>query len=67
MLRGVQWYLHFSGYESRQLGQEQEEDEDTAENGYCGRQKEAKKKVRMNMLFKTYLTLTFVTSFVILK
>lgn len=30
------WYLHFSGYESRQLRQEQEEYEDTAENGNCG-------------------------------
>lgn len=30
------WYLHFSGNESRQLRQEQEEYEDTAENGNCG-------------------------------
>lgn len=29
-------YLHFSGYESRQLRQEEEEYEDTAEDGNCG-------------------------------
>lgn len=32
----MQRYLHFSGYESRQLRQEQEQYEDTAENGNCG-------------------------------
>lgn len=29
-------YLHFCGYEARQLRQEQEEDEETAEDGNCG-------------------------------
>ena len=33
------WYLHFSGYESRQLGQKQEEYKDTAENGNCGQRR----------------------------
>lgn len=36
-----QTYVHFGGYEPRQLGQEEEEYEDTAEDGYCGEMRQA--------------------------
>lgn len=47
-------HLHFSGDESRQLRQEEEEDEDAAEDGNCGvgGQKRGRNKVTTN-IFET--------------